>query len=101
MLMGCGEDTLGTSVRKGFSNMTSAGNVRIGEHFQSAGRTAFGHASGEVFEVHDVRVEGCIVPHAQLVNLTNPTDRKLISVDALRDTKLYLPVKIRNVEPDE
>ena len=81
--------------------MANAGGVRIGEQFQSAGRTAFGHASGDVFEVRDVRVEGCVVPHAQLVNLANPTDSKLISVDALRDTKLYLSVKIPSVEPDE
>jgi hypothetical protein len=81
--------------------MASAVDVQIGEHFQSAGRTSFGYASGDVFEVRDVRVEGCVVPHAQLVNLTNPTDRKLISVDALRDTKLYLSVKNGNAEPDE
>ena len=81
--------------------MAGGREVRIGERFKTVSRSAFSRASGEVFEVGSIRVEGCVVPHAQIFNLTNPTDRKLISVDALRDTKLYVPVEARNFELDE
>ena len=81
--------------------MAGGREVRIGERFKTVSRSSYGSPNGEVFEVGSIRVEGCVVPHAQIFNLTNPTDRKLISVDALRDTKLYVPVEARNFELDE
>tara|TARA_B100002003_G_C13963179_1_gene466433 strand:+ start:217 stop:486 length:270 start_codon:yes stop_codon:yes gene_type:complete len=78
--------------------MTRGHDVRIGERYKQAGRTAFGDPSDEVFEVRDIRVEGCIVPHAQLFNVTNPLDQRLISVDALRDVKFYVPVDLQSIE---
>ncbi len=73
--------------------------VRIGERFKTVSQSAYGSPNGEVFEVRKVLVDGCIVPHAKLISMTNPTDHKLISVDALRDTKLYVPVEVQNSEP--
>ena len=81
--------------------MVGGREVQIGERFRTTGHSSYGSPNGEVFEVGNIRVEGCVVPHAQIFNLINPTDRKLISVDALRDTKLYLPVEVRNVGLDE
>lgn len=75
--------------------------VRIGERFKPAGNSVFGRSGGEVFEVRDVLSETGTLPHAKLFNVANPTEHKLISVNALRDTKLYLPVEVRNIEPDE
>jgi hypothetical protein len=78
--------------------MARGHDVHIGERFKSAARTAFGYSSGEIFEVRDIRVEGCIVPHALLRNVANPSDQRLISVDALRDVKLYVSVDVQTVE---
>jgi len=71
-------------------------DVNIGERFSPVSLTSFGALSSDVFEVTRIRVEGCVVPHAHLVNLTNPADQKLISVDALRDRNLYLAVGFRS-----
>ncbi len=65
-------------------------DVQIGERFRPVGLTSFGDPFTNVFEVSQIRVENCIIPHADLVNLTNSSDRRLISVDALRDGSLYL-----------
>ncbi len=73
--------------------MAGRRNVRIGERFKTADRPKFGSPSSDVFEVGSIRVEGCLVPHAKLFNITDPLDRKFISVDALGDTKLYVPVE--------
>ncbi|MDA1101748.1 MAG: hypothetical protein O2967_22540 [Proteobacteria bacterium] len=81
--------------------MAGGREVRIGERFKTVRRSSYGSHNGEVFEVGSIRVEGCVVPHAQIFSLTDPTDRKLISVDALRDTKLYFPVEVRNFELDQ
>jgi hypothetical protein len=78
--------------------MAEGRDVQIGERFRPAGRTAFGHPSGDVFEVSGIRVDGCIVPHALLVNIADTVDHRLISVDALRDHNLYLPVEFQSVE---
>ena len=67
-------------------------DVNIGERFRPVGLTSFGAPSSNVFEVTRIRVEGCVMPHAHLVNLTNPFDHRLISVDALRDRNLYRAV---------
>ena len=71
--------------------------VQIGERFRSVSHSAFGHAVGAVFEVDDIRTEGCVVPHAQLFNVSNTSDRRLISVDALKDTNLYFPVEFQSI----
>ena len=63
--------------------------VNIGERFRPVGLTSFGAPNSPVFEVSRIRVEGCVLPHAHLVNITNPSDQRLISVNALRDRKLY------------
>ncbi len=63
--------------------------VNIGERFRPVGLTSFGAPSSNVFEVSRIRVEGCVLPHAHLVNITNPSDQRLISVNALRDRNLY------------
>ena len=70
--------------------------VDIGERFRPVGLTSFGAPSSNVFEVTRIRVEGCVMPHAHLVNLTNPFDHRLISVDALRDRNLYRAVGFRS-----
>jgi hypothetical protein len=80
--------------------MAGGGDVQIGERFRPAGRTAFGTPTGDVFEVSEIRTEGCVVPHALLKNVTSPNDRRLISVDALRDHRLYLAVEFQSVETD-
>ena len=80
--------------------MARGPGVRIGERFKPAGNSVFGRLGGEVFEVRDVLSETGTPPHAKLFSVANPTKHKLISVNAFRDTKLYLPVEIRNVEPD-
>ena len=80
--------------------MARGRDVQIGERFRPAGRTAFGSPSGDVFELSEIRTDGCVVPHALLVNLKNLADRRLISVDALKDHKLYLPVEFQSVESD-
>jgi hypothetical protein len=77
--------------------MAGGREVQIGECFRPAGRTAFGSPTGDVFEVSEIRTEGCIVPHAPLKKIASPIDRRLISVDALRDHKLYLPVELQSV----
>ena len=64
-------------------------DVNIGERFRPVGLTSFGAPNSPVFEVSRIRVEGCVMPHAHLVNLSNPADHRLISVDALRDRNLY------------
>ncbi|MBT7770422.1 MAG: hypothetical protein HN705_10550 [Rhodospirillales bacterium] len=71
--------------------------VDIGERFRSASRSAFGYAGGAVFEVDGIRVDGCVVPHALLFNVSNPSDRRLISVDALNDTNLFFPVEFQSI----
>jgi len=80
--------------------MAGGRDVQIGERFRPAGRTAFGTPTGDVFEVSEIRTDGCVVPHALLVNLTNSMDRRLISVEALGDHKLYLAVEFQSVESD-
>ena len=80
--------------------MARGRDVQIGERFRPAGRTAFGTPTGDVFEVSEIRTNGCVVPHALLVNLSNSVDRRLISVHALRDHKLYLPVEFQSIETD-
>ena len=72
-------------------------DVNFGERFRPVGLTSFCAPSSSVFEVTRIRVEGCIVPHAYLVNITKPSDQRLISVDALRDGNLYRAVQA----PDE
>ena len=74
--------------------------VQIGERFKPAGNSVFGRSSGKVLEVRDVLGETGTQPHAKLFSVAHPTEHKLISVNALRDPKLYLPVEIRNVQPD-
>jgi hypothetical protein len=59
------------------------------------------NTSGTVFEVGDIRVEGCVFPHAQLFNVSNPLDRRLLSVDALKDTNLYIAVEFQSITPAE
>ena len=71
-------------------------DVKIGERFSPVSLTSFGATSSIVFEVRKIRVEGCVMPHAHLVNLTNPFDHRLISVDALRDRNLYRAVGFRS-----
>ena len=78
--------------------MADGYDVQIGERFKPAGRTVFGFPSGEMFEVRDIRVEGFIVPHAQLFNISDPTDERLISVVALRDTNFFVPVEFQSIE---
>ena len=73
--------------------MAQKHSVNIGERFRPVGLTSFGAPSSNVFEVTRVRVEGCVSPHAHLVNLTNPFDHRLISVDALRDRNLYQTIQ--------
>ena len=70
--------------------------VNIGERFRPVGLTSFGAPNSPVFEVSRIRVEGCVVPHAHLVNITKPSDQRLISVDALRDRNLYRAVGFRS-----
>ena len=70
--------------------------VNIGERFRPVGLTSFGAPNSPVFEVSRIRVEGCVLPHAHLVNITNPSDQRLISVDALRDRNLYRAVGFRS-----
>jgi hypothetical protein len=81
--------------------MIRGSNVQIGERFRSASRSAYSHAGGAVFEVGDILIEGCVVPHARLFNVSNPSDRRLISVDALKDTNLYLSVEFQSIAPAE
>ena len=78
--------------------MAGGRDVEIGECFRPAGRTAFGSPTDDVFEVSEIRTEGCIVPHALLKNIASPIGRRLISVDSLIDHKLYLPVEFQSVE---
>ena len=73
--------------------MAQKRKVDIGERFRPVGLTSFGAPSSNVFEVTRIRVEGCGMPHAHLVNLTNPFDHRLISVDALRDRNLYQTIQ--------
>lgn len=78
--------------------MARGQDIHVGERFKPASRSAFGNPSGEVFEVRDIRVEGCVVPHALLYNVGNPSDQRLISVIALKDINLYLPVELQSAE---
>ena len=71
-------------------------DVNIGERFSPVRLTSFGAPNSPVFEVRQIRVEGCVMPHAHLVNITNPGDHRLISVDALRDRNLYLALGFRS-----
>ena len=80
--------------------MAGGRNVQIGERFRPAGRTAFGTPTGDVFEVSEIRTNGCVVPHALLKNVSNPNDHRLISVVALRDHRLYLAVEFQSIESD-
>ena len=75
--------------------------VQIGERFKPAGNSVFGRSSGKVLEVRDVLGETGTLPHAKLFSVAHPTEHKLIAVNALLDPKLYLPVEIRLIEPDE
>ena len=72
--------------------------VSIGERFRPVGLTSFGAPNSPVFEVSRIRVEGCVLPHAHLVNITKPSDQRLISVDALRDKNLYRAVGFQSNE---
>ena len=47
-------------------------DVEIGERFSPVSLTSVGNASSIVLEVRKIRVEGCVVPHAILVNITTP-----------------------------
>ena len=73
-------------------------DVKIGERFSPVSLTSFGVPNSNVFEVREIRVKGCVVPHAHLVNITKPSDQRLISVDALRDRNLYRAVGFRSNE---
>jgi hypothetical protein len=79
--------------------MTVVYDIQIGERFKPAGRSKFGNPNSDVFEVGSIRIEGCVVPHAQLFNIKDPMDKKFLSVDALRDTMLYVPVENPDFEP--
>ena len=68
-------------------------DVNIGERFSPVRLTSFGAPNSPVFEVRQIRVEGCVMPHAHLVNITKPSDQRLISVDALRDRNLYQTIQ--------
>ena len=83
---------------KVFYVMAVAYDIQIGERFKPAGRSVFGFPSGEVFEVRDIRVESFIVPHAQLFNIRDPLDIRLISVSALRDTNFFVSVEFQSIE---
>ena len=72
--------------------MARGHDVSIGERFKLTPK-------GGIFEVGSIRTEGCLVPHARLFNITDPMDKKFISVNALRDTKLYVPVENPDLEP--
>ena len=76
-------------------------DVNIGERFIPVSLTLFGGPSSNVFEVTRIRVEGCVVPHAHLVNITKPSDQRLISVDALRDKNFYRAVGFQSNEAVE
>lgn len=80
--------------------MVGGRGVQIGERFRPAGGSVFGRSGGEVFEVRDVLSETGTLPHAKLFSVAHPTEHKLISVNALRDPKLYLPVEVQKVEQD-
>lgn len=71
--------------------MARGHDVRIGERFKLIPK-------GGIFEVSGIRTEGCLVPHARLFNITDPMDKKFISVEALTDTKLYAPVQNPDLE---
>ena len=71
--------------------MARGHDVSIGERFKLTPK-------GGIFEVGSIRTEGCLVPHARLFNITDPMDKKFISVEALTDTKLYAPVKNPDLE---
>ena len=73
-------------------------DVNIGERFRPSGLTTFGVPNTPVFEVSRIRVEGCVLPHAYRVNVTKPSDPRLISVDALRDKNLYRAVGFQSNE---
>ena len=76
-------------------------DVEIGERFSPVSLTLFGGPSSTVFEVTRIRVAGCVVPHAILVNITTPSDQRLISVDALRDKNFYRAVGFQSNEVAE
>ena len=73
-------------------------DVEIGERFSPVSLTSVGNASSIVLEVRKIRVEGCVVPHAILVNITTPSDQRLISVDALRDRNFYRAIGFQSNE---
>ena len=81
--------------------MTGGREFQIGERFRPVGGSEFGRSGGEVFEVREILGGTDTLPHAKLFSVSNPTKHKLISVNALRDTKLYLPVEVPNVEQEE
>ena len=81
--------------------MARGRGVRIGERFKPTGGSVFGRSGGEVFEVRDVLGETGTLPHAKLFSVAHPTEHKLIAVNALLDPKLYLPVEIQFIEPDD
>ena len=76
-------------------------DVEIGERFSPVSLTSFGLPNSNVFEVREIRVKGCVVPHAHLVNITTPSDQRLISVDALRDKNFYRAVGFQSNEVAE
>ena len=76
-------------------------DVEIGERFSPVSLTSVGNTSSIVLEVRKIRVEGCVVPHAILVNITTPSDQRLISVDALRDKNFYRAVGFQSNEVAE
>ena len=76
-------------------------DVKIGERFSPMSLTSLCATSSIVFEVREIRVKGCVVPHAHLVNITKPSDQRLISVDALRDKNFYRAVGLQSNEVAE
>lgn len=67
--------------------------ITPGQRFKPAGMSIFGHAPRMVFEVRGVMVDSCDHPHARLVGVDDPMDQRLIAVHALKDRKLFVPIR--------
>ena len=79
----------------------SAQASAIGRRFRPVGKTIFGKVREVVLEIDKIEVGPGRIPHARLVNLSDPKDTRLISMRALLDHRLYVELKPAPVPPGE
>jgi hypothetical protein len=66
-----------------------AADATIAANFELEAGRHFRADNGIIWKVHGMAVTTDALPHVMLIGVTDPTARKVISVDALLDRRLF------------